>query len=96
MGDRRVIILRNIDNDITKILKEILPNSNSNTLIILCGNSNLNNKSSLVNLASNSDFMVSFGCYDDRENDITSSTRSFLIENNIKLLFQYFINNIHK
>ena len=83
MGDRKVIILRDADNDLTKTLKEILPDSKSDTLLIICGNSNLNNKSSLVNLASNSDFMVSFGCYDDREKDITSSTRSFLIENNI-------------
>ena len=28
MGDRRVIILYNIDNDLTKTLKEILPDSN--------------------------------------------------------------------
>ena len=83
MGDRRVIILRNADNDLTKALKEILPDSKSDTLLIIYGGANLNNKSSLVTFASSSNFMASFGCYDDREKDISSSTRSFLIENNI-------------
>lgn len=83
MGDRRVIILRDVDNDLTKALKEILPDTKSDTLLIICGNSNLNNKSSLVTYASNSNFIASFGCYEDREKDISSSTRTFLIENNI-------------
>ena len=83
MGDRRVIILHNIDNDLTKTIKEILPDSKSDTLLILCGNANLNNKSSLVNLATSSDFIAGFACYDDREESISSSTRSFLVSKNI-------------
>lgn len=83
MGDRRVIILRDADNDLTKTLKEILPNSNSDTLLIICGGVNLNNKSSLVNFASNSDFIACFACYDDREENIASSTRALLIERGI-------------
>ena len=83
MGDRRVIILRGADNDLTKTLKEILPDSKSDTLLIICGGSNINNKSSLTVFASSSNFIATFSCYEDREKDITSSTRSFLIENNI-------------
>lgn len=83
MGDRRVIILRDVDNDLTKTLKEILPNSKSDTLLIICGNANLNNKSSLVNLATNSSFIAGFACYDDREENISSSARTFLSEKGI-------------
>lgn len=83
MGDRRVIILRDADNELVKMLKEILPDSKSDSLLIICGGANLNNKSSLVSFANTSDFMASFACYEDREETLTSSTRSLLIEKGI-------------
>ena len=83
MGDRRVIILRNADNELVKTLKEILPSSNSDTLLIICGETNLNNKSSLVTFANNAEFMASFACYEDREETLSSSTRALLVEKGI-------------
>lgn len=83
MGDRRVITLRDVDNELTKSLKEILPNSKSDTLLIICGGSNLNNKSSLVTFASNSDFMAAFACYEDREETLVASTKALLVEKGI-------------
>lgn len=83
MGDRRVITLRDVDNELTKSLKEILPDSKSDTLLIICGGSNLNNKSSLVTFASNSDFMAAFACYEDREETLVASTKALLVEKGI-------------
>lgn len=83
MGDRRVIILRDADNELVKTLKEILPDSKSDTLLIICGGANLNNKSSLVSFANTSDFMASFACYEDREETLSASTRALLIEKGI-------------
>lgn len=82
MGDRRVIILQNVDNDLTKYLKELL-SSNSDTLLIICGGDNFNKKSSLVQFASDSEFMVAYACYEDRAENISASTRSFLVEKQI-------------
>jgi DNA polymerase-3 subunit delta len=82
MGDRRVIILRNVDNDLTKNLKELL-SSKSDTLLIICGGDNFNKKSSLVQFSSDSDVIVTFACYEDRAENISSSARSFLIEKQI-------------
>lgn len=83
IGDRRVITLRDVDNELTKSLKEILPDSKSDTLLIICGGSNLNNKSSLVTFASNSDFMAAFACYEDREETLVASTKALLVEKGI-------------
>ncbi len=82
LGDRRVIILQNADNDLTKHLKELLT-SNSDTLLIICGGDNFTKKSSLVTFASDSEQMVVYPCYDDREESISTSARSFLVEKEV-------------
>ena len=83
MGDRRVVVLRDADNELTKPLTEILSSSNSDTLLIVCANANLNKKSSLVTFFNNAEFTASFGCYEDREAGVSSSARNYLIEQNI-------------
>lgn len=83
MGDRRVIILRDADNNLTKPLSEIITSGTSDTLLIICGNSNLNKKSSLVSFADNTSSIASFACYEDRDKDVSSSARAYLIEQGI-------------
>ena len=83
MGDRRVIILKDADNDLTKPLTEILSSSNSDSLLIVCANSNINKKSSLLTFFNNAEYTASFGCYEDRDAGISSSARAYLMEQNI-------------
>ncbi len=83
MGDRRVIVLRDADNNLTKPLFEIIEKSTSDSLLIVCGNAGLNKSSSLINMSNNSDYVASFACYEDRDENISSSTRTYLIERGI-------------
>lgn len=83
MGDRRVIVLRDADNNLTKPLFEILEKSSSDTLLIICGNSGLNKSSSLINTSNSSGFIASFACYEDRDENVSSSVRAYLIEQGI-------------
>ena len=71
MGGRRVIIVNNAGNDLSKPLRKMLDESGaSENLLILSGASSLNKKASLVKLAEDSDDMVSVPCYDDKNEDI--------------------------
>ena len=83
MGDRRVIVLRDADNELTKPLNEILSSSSSDTLLIICGTPNLKKNSSLVNLATDSSLIGVVACYEDRDENISSSVKSFIIEQGI-------------
>lgn len=83
MGTRRVVVIRDADNNLSKPLEEILISSFSDTLLIVCASPNLNSRSSLVNLANTSSLFASIACYEDRDENITTSIRSYLIENNI-------------
>lgn len=83
MGNRRVIILRDADNNLTKPLNEILSSGSSDSLLIICGSSSLNKNSSLVNTANNSDFIASVACYEDRDENISSFVRTTLIEKGV-------------
>lgn len=69
MGGRRVIIIREVSNEITKHLRKMFEQSSSDNLLLMCS-SGLNKKSSLVKLAEDSDDMAVFACYDDKNEDI--------------------------
>lgn len=86
MGGRRVIVIKDADNNLTKHLKVLLDNSVSNTLIIISSGS-LNKKSSLVALGEAREDMGVIACYDDRDEDVFSTVRGKLSENG------YSINN---
>lgn len=75
MGGRRVIIVRDAGNDLSKELRKMLDASKSPNLLLLSGAASLNSKSSLVKLADDSGDMAVFACYDDKNEDIASVLR---------------------
>lgn len=80
LGGRRVIVIKDADNNLTKHLKTMLETISSDTLVIISA-SNLNKKSSLVVLAEGNDNMAAIACYEDRDEDIYSTIRNKLVEN---------------
>ena len=84
MGGRRVVIVRDGDNNLTKHVKALLENNVSDTLLIVSSGS-LNKKSSLVRLAEENENMAAIACYEDRDEDIFNSTRAKFIENGITI-----------
>lgn len=75
MGGKRVIIVNNAGNDLSKELRKMLDGSNSQNLLLLSGSASLSTKSSLVKLAESSSDMAAFGCYDDKDSDIAAALR---------------------
>lgn len=80
MGGRRVIIIRDGDNNLTKHLKTLFDGSKSDSLVIVSSDS-LNKSSSLVKLATESDDFGLIACYEDRDEDIYATARAMFIEN---------------
>ena len=75
MGGRRVIILHDADNQITKDLRKMLDDSKSENLLILHSD-NFSRKSSLVKLAEGSEDMACVACYEDTEDDVRNTLKN--------------------
>lgn len=84
MGGRRVIIVRDADNNLMKQVKALFENSVSDTLVVIYSSS-LNKKSSLVVWADAAEDAASVACYEDRDEDIFSAARAKFIENSITI-----------
>lgn len=84
MGGRRVIIVKDADNNLTKHLKAMFDESKTDTLVVISSTS-LNKKSSLVALAEERDDMGLIACYEDRDEDIFSTARAMFIENGLTI-----------
>ena len=84
MGGRRVVVVRDVDNNLTKHLKKLFSESNSDTLLILTSE-NLNRKASLVTLAEGDDIFACVPCYEDKDEDIYATARSVFINNKITI-----------
>ena len=84
MGGRRVVVVKNADNNLTKILKSLFDNPHSDTLVIVYSAS-LNKKSSLVKFAEDAEFAGVIACYEDRDEDVFSTVRAYLSENGISI-----------
>lgn len=82
MGGRRVILIKDADNNLTKHLKVLLDGTPSDTLLLI-SSSALNKKSSLLGLAETREDMAVIACYEDRDEDIFSTARKMLIDNNL-------------
>ena len=82
MGGRRVIFIKEANNNLTKPLKELLDTSTSDTLLII-SSSNLNSKSSLVSFIKDYAGGALISCYEDRQENIYSFVKDFLIKNNM-------------
>lgn len=84
MGGRRVIIIRDADNNLTKHLKALLDGTPSDTLVIVSSGS-LNKKSSLTVLGEGRDDVAVIACYEDRDEDIFATARNLLVENGVTI-----------
>ena len=84
MGGRRVIVVRDADNNLTKNIKYLLENLQSDTLLVITSSS-LNRKSSLVALGETNQEMVALACYDDRDEDVFATARAKFIENGLTI-----------
>ncbi|MBE6452416.1 MAG: DNA polymerase III subunit delta [Alphaproteobacteria bacterium] len=84
MGGRRVVVVKDADNNLTKHLKNLLENSTSDTLLVIYS-STLNKKSSLVTLAEKDDNFAAIACYEDRDEDIFATARTKFIEAGITI-----------
>ena len=84
MGGRRVVIIKDVNNNLTKPLKELFENTSSDSLLVMTS-STLNTKSSLVSYVKDASFSALISCYDDRQEDILSYVRNFFIAQNITI-----------
>lgn len=79
MGGRRVIVIRDADNNLTKNLKSLLDTVRSDSLLIISSGS-LNKKSSLVKLGEEREDIAVIPCYEDRDEDIYGAARTKFVE----------------
>ncbi len=84
LGGRRVVIVKDASDTLTKHLKILFDENKSDTLLILTSTS-LNTKSSLISLGKDRDDFAVISCYEDRERDIKSFVREYLIKNQITI-----------
>lgn len=84
LGGRRVVIIKDANNNLTDILKKLFKDNSSDTLLVVSSTS-LNKKSSLVTLATNDSSFALVACYEDREEDINSFVRNYLIDKGITI-----------
>ena len=84
MGGRRVVVIKEATNLLTKVLKELFSSSPSDTLLIATSTS-LKTKDSLAVLAKDDDCLYGIGCYDDRDEDITAFASKFISKNGFSI-----------
>jgi len=78
MGGRRVIVLKNADGDLAKIMPQILE-SRSDTFLVAYSTS-LKKKSALVSMAENDERLICVACYEDRDESIYATAKQMIIE----------------
>lgn len=83
-GGRRVIMIKDATNTLTKHLKTLFTDSNSDTLIVI-SSSSLNTKSALVALAKDNPAFALISCYDDRDENIFAFAREQFIQAGITI-----------
>lgn len=84
MGGRRAIVVKNADNNMTALLKSMLPETKSENVLILSSLS-LNTRSSLITWSKDREDVIICGCYDDREEDLGMVAQSMLREKGLNI-----------
>ncbi|MCM1323476.1 MAG: DNA polymerase III subunit delta [Acetobacter sp.] len=84
MGGRRVVVIKEATNLLTKPLRELLASSHSDTLLVITSSS-LKTKDSLAIMAKDETDFYGIGCYDDRDEDITAFASKFMAKNGINI-----------
>lgn len=77
MGGRRVVVIKEATNSLTKPLRELLESSQSDTLLVMTSSS-LKTKDSLAVMAKDETDFYGIGCYDDRDEDISAFVAKFM------------------
>ena len=84
MGGRRVVVIKEASNLLTKPLKELLASSHSDNLIVITSSS-LKVKDSLATFAKDESTFYGIGCYDDRDDDVSMFVSKFIDKNGFKI-----------
>jgi DNA polymerase-3 subunit delta len=84
MGGRRVVVIKEATNLLTKTLKELLHVSSSDSLLVITSLS-LKTKDSLAVFAKDDDTFYGIGCYDDRDEDISQFASQFMMKNGFRI-----------
>ncbi len=84
LGGRRVIIIKDGNNNLTAHFKTLFKDSSSDTLVIV-SSSSINTKSSLVTFAKDNPEIGLISCYDDREGTIYGFTKEYLEKSGITI-----------
>jgi len=84
MGGRRVVVIKEATNLLTKPLRELLAASSSDSLLVITSSA-LKTKDSLAVMAKDESNFYGIGCYDDRDKDITTFASKFMAKNGINI-----------
>ncbi len=84
MGGRRVVVIKEATNLLTKTLKELLAESSSDSLLVITSLT-LKTKDSLAVLAKDDNTFYGIGCYDDRDGDIAAFAAKFIDKNGFRI-----------
>ena len=84
MGGRRVVVIKDATNLLTKSLRELLSSSSSDSLLVITSSS-LKTKDSLAVLAKDEADFYGIGCYDDRDEDISQFASNFMDKNGFRI-----------
>lgn len=84
MGGRRVVVIREATNLLTKPLYQMLEESSSDSLLVITS-ATIKTKDSLAILAKDEDYFYGIGCYDDRDEDISAFVAMFMDKNGFRI-----------
>lgn len=86
MGGRRAVVIKNADNNLYPIIKNMLPETKSENLLIISSTS-LNNRSSLISWAKERDDIYVVGCYEERDDNLVKTAAQMLQERGLHASF---------
>lgn len=84
MGGRRAVVVKNANDSLLNVLKNMLPETKSDNLLIL-SSSSLNTRSSLISWTKDREDVYIVGCYDDRDDDIAKSAAQIIRERGLSI-----------
>lgn len=84
MGGRRAVVVKNGDNNLATVLKNLIPETPSENVLIITSSS-LNTKSSLITWAKDREDVIIVGCYEDREEGVAEAAAAMLREKGLSI-----------
>lgn len=84
MGGRRVIVVQDADNNLTPLLKKMLPETASENLLILTSMT-FKKTSALLTWGKDRNDILLVGCYEDRETDISAEAAAMIQAKGLKI-----------